>query len=291
MIQYEKILYLFFLSFYREPEVDDDTNKKAKVTMVCWDVSDEFVITAVNDYTLKVWNAKSGELVKVLRGHKDEVFVLESHPIDPRMILSAGHDGQLIIWDVLNTEPMVCFQNFVEGQGNCAVFDAKWSPDGTRLAATDSNGHLLMYGFGCGVEKLKIVSFYLYIFIIAFLILYISFIYFIIAFLNLNLKKFFSYTFKNFNFLNYFQVPKELFFHTDYRPLIRDGNNYVLDEQTQTAPHLMPPPFLVDVDGNPYPPALQRLVPGRENCRGEQLVPNIAVGAGGKITIHTHSCG
>jgi hypothetical protein len=89
------------------------------------------------------------------------------------------------------------------------------------------------------------------------------------------------------NFLYYFQIPKELFFHTDYRPLIRDGNNYVLDEQTQTAPHLMPPPFLVDIDGNPYPPALQRLVPGRENCRGEQLVPNIAVGAGGKIIIPT----
>lgn len=142
----------------REPETDDDSNKKAKVTMVSWDVSDEFVVTAVNDYSLKVWNAKSGELMKVLRGHKDEVFVLESHPIDPRVILSAGHDGQLIIWDVLNTEPMACFQNFIEGQGNCAVFDAKWSPDGTMLAATDSNGHLLMYGFGSGVEKLKIVS-------------------------------------------------------------------------------------------------------------------------------------
>ncbi|KAL2733024.1 PH-interacting protein [Vespula maculifrons] len=215
-----------------EPETDDDTNKKAKVTMVCWDVSDEWVITAVNDSSLKVWNSKSGELIKVLRRHKDEVFVLESHPIDPRVILSAGHDGQLIIWDVLNTEPVACFQNFIEGQGNGAVFDAKWSPDGTMIAATDSHGHLLMYGFGSGVEKLKI-------------------------------------------------VPKELFFHTDYRPLLRDINNYVLDEQTQTAPHLMPPPFLVDVDGNPYPPALQRLVPGRENCRGEQLVPNIAVGAGG----------
>lgn len=82
-------------------------------------------------------------------------------------------------------------------------------------------------------------------------------------------------------------MPKELFFHTDYRPLIRDNNNYVLDEQTQTAPHLMPPPFLVDIDGNPYPPALQRLVPGRENCRGEQLVPNILVGAGGKNTLYT----
>ncbi|CAG5100564.1 Similar to Brwd3: Bromodomain and WD repeat-containing protein 3 (Mus musculus) [Cotesia congregata] len=193
-------------------KVDEDTIKKAKVTMV--------------------WNAKSGELMKILRGHKDEVFVLEAHPIDPQVILSAGHDGQLIVWDVLNSEPIACFQNFIEGQGNGAVFDAKWSPDGTMLAATDSHGHLLMYGFGSGVEKLKI-------------------------------------------------IPKELFFHTDYRPLIRDSNNYVLDEQTQTAPHLMPPPFLVDVDGNPYPPSLQRLVPGRENCRGEQLVPNIAVGVGG----------
>ncbi|XP_020710625.2 PH-interacting protein isoform X2 [Athalia rosae] len=215
-----------------EPEVDDDTNKKAKVTMVSWDVTDEWVITAVNDSSLKVWDSKTGELRQVLKGHRDEVFVLESHPLDPRVLLSAGHDGQLIIWDILSTEPVATFQNFIEGQGHGAVFDAKWAPDGTMLAATDSHGHLLLYGFGSGVEKRKI-------------------------------------------------VPKELFFHTDYRPLIRDSNHYVLDEQTQTAPHLMPPPFLVDVDGNPYPPALQRLVPGRENCRGEQLVPNIAVGAGG----------
>lgn len=54
-----------------------------------------------------------------------------------------------------------------------------------------------------------------------------------------------------------------------------------MDEQTQTVPHLMPPPFLVDVDGNPYPPAFQRLVPGRESCTAEQLVPNISVGPEG----------
>lgn len=64
---------------------------------------------------------------------------------------------------------------------------------------------------------------------------------------------------------------------------MRDANHYVLDEQTQMAPHLMPPPFLVDIDGNPYPPIQQRLVPGRENCPVDQLVPNITVSAGGKI--------
>lgn len=54
--------------------------------------------------------------------------------------------------------------------------------------------------------------------------------------------------------LLFLQLPDQVFFHTDYRPLIRDGNGFVLDEQTQQAPHLMPPPFLVDVDGNPHPP-------------------------------------
>lgn len=83
------------------------------------------------------------------------------------------------------------------------------------------------------------------------------------------------------------QLPKELFFHTDYRPLIRDANHYVLDEQTQMAPHLMPPPFLVDIDGNPYTPTEQRLVPGRENCPVDQLVPNITVSAGGMLKIAT----
>lgn len=74
-----------------------------------------------------------------------------------------------------------------------------------------------------------------------------------------------------------------MFFHTDYRPLIRDANNYVLDEQTQQAPHLMPPPFLVDVDGNPHPTKFQRLVPGRENCKDEQLIPQLGYVANGML--------
>lgn len=81
-----------------------------------------------------------------------------------------------------------------------------------------------------------------------------------------------------------FQIPDQMFFHTDYRPLIRDANNYVLDEQTQQAPHLMPPPFLVDVDGNPHPTRFQRLVPGRENCKDEQLIPQLGYVANGILS-------
>ncbi len=67
-----------------------------------------------------------------------------------------------------------------------AVFDARWSPDGTMITATDSHGHVLFFGLGRDATKFSTDV-----------------------------------------------VPEELFFHTDYRPLMRDANNYVLDEQTQ----------------------------------------------------------
>lgn len=65
--------------------------------MVCWDLNDERVITAVNDGSLKVWCSQLGTLLHVLKGHKDDVFVLEHHPHDPTILLSASHDGQVNI--------------------------------------------------------------------------------------------------------------------------------------------------------------------------------------------------
>ena len=54
---------------------------------------------------------------------------------------------------------------------------------------------------------------------------------------------------------------------------MRDARHQVLDEQTQMAPHLLPPPLLVDRDGNPQPPDAQRLVPGRGHMTDQQLLP------------------
>jgi len=48
-------------------------------------------------------------------------------------------------------------------------------------------------------------------------------------------------------------------------------------------PHLMPPPFLVDADGNPHPSRFQRFVPGRESCSLDQLIPNLTVGVDGVV--------
>uniref|UniRef100_A0A672I566 Bromodomain and WD repeat domain containing 1 n=1 Tax=Salarias fasciatus TaxID=181472 RepID=A0A672I566_SALFA len=208
-----------------EPVSEEESYFKPKVTMVAWDRHDNTVITAVNNHLLKVWNSYTGQLLHILKGHEAEVFVLEPHPFDPRIILSAGHDGNVFIWDLQRGTNTQHYFNMIEGQGHGAVFDCKFTPDGQRFACTDSHGHLLIFGFGSSKP--------------------------------------------------YEKLPDQVFFHTDYRPLIRDANGFVLDEQTQQAPHLMPPPFLVDVDGNPHPPRYQRLVPGRENIAAEHLVPQL----------------
>ncbi|XP_010188294.1 PREDICTED: bromodomain and WD repeat-containing protein 1 [Mesitornis unicolor] len=204
---------------------EEDKYMKPKVTMIAWNQNDNYVVTAVNNHLLKVWNSCTGQLLHDLVGHADEVFVLETHPFDSRIMLSAGHDGSIFIWDITKGTKTKHYFNVIEGQGHGAVFDCKFSPDGQHFACTDSHGHLLIFGFGCSRP--------------------------------------------------YEKIPDQMFFHTDYRPLIRDSNNYVLDEQTQQAPHLMPPPFLVDVDGNPYPTDYQRLVPGRENCADKHLIPQL----------------
>lgn len=206
----------------------DQVIVKLKVTMVGWSLDDQYVITAVNDHSIKVWESNTGKLKYILKEHDDEVFVIETHPTDPRLFLSGGHDGKIFLWDLSTGKHIKMFFNQITGQGYGSIFDCKWSPDGSMFTCTDSHGHLSIFAMGSD-EKYK-------------------------------------------------KVPDEVFFHTDYRPLIRDVHHFVIDEQTQCAPHLMPPPFLVDIDGNPYPPALQRLVPGREHCKDEdQLVPYIAI--------------
>ncbi|EEC15316.1 WD-repeat protein, putative, partial [Ixodes scapularis] len=217
-----------------EEQLEEDPKQKLKVTMVGWSHDDHMVMTAVNDHSIKVWDSHAGKLKHTLLGHEDEVFVLESHPVDSRVLLSGGHDGRIIIWDLAMGCSIRSFFNMIEGQGHGAVFDCKFSPDGLLFASTDSHGHISVFGYGSSDP--------------------------------------------------YKKASQSLqFFHTDYRPLIRDAQQHVLDEQTQCAPHLMPPPFLVDIDGNPYPPALQRLVPGRERCHDSQLVPYVAVLANGEL--------
>ncbi|KAL9866834.1 LOW QUALITY PROTEIN: bromodomain and WD repeat-containing protein 1-like [Geothlypis trichas] len=124
---------------------EEDKFMKPKVTMIAWNQNDNYVVTAVNNHLL-IWNSSTGQLLHDLVGHADEVFVLETHPFDCRIMLSAGHDGNIFIWDITKGTKTKHYFNMIEGQGHGAVFDCKFSPDGQHFACTDSHGHLLIFG-------------------------------------------------------------------------------------------------------------------------------------------------
>lgn len=136
----------------RTAVANGDDKTKLVVTMVAWDRADGTVITAVSNYLLKVWSATTGQLLHVLsvsgsileflifsgigikkwiiqllnywptqllyfctlfKGHDDEVFVMEAHPFDSRIMLSAGHDGNIYMWDLTKGAKIRNFFNMV----------------------------------------------------------------------------------------------------------------------------------------------------------------------------------
>lgn len=199
---------------------------KPKVLIVQWSRDDRYVMTSIADFSIKVWDSRTGKLIHILREHTHDVYLIESHPVDPRIFISASHDGSIVIWDIERGKLIKKFFNRAEPIDThdpnrlASIYDIKFSPDGCMIAATDSYGCLSLYGYGSDEA--------------------------------------------------YRDLPEQMFFHTDYRALIRDMRNFVLDDQTHVAPHLMPRPTLVDMNGDPYPEALQSLV--YDYKAGERMV-------------------
>ena len=60
------------------------------------------VIASVTDNSLRVWEARHGAPQHTLCGHQADAYILESHPREPRILMSAGYDGRVLLWDVVS---------------------------------------------------------------------------------------------------------------------------------------------------------------------------------------------
>lgn len=85
------------LIFFREEKTYTSSRNAYKVTMLCWSLRDDLIITSGSDYILRVWSADSGSELRQLGGHKDHAYVLVAHSLFDEYIFSAGHDGLLLV--------------------------------------------------------------------------------------------------------------------------------------------------------------------------------------------------
>ena len=194
------------------------------------------VIASLQDTTVCVWDAATGHLHARVRRHTLEVFVVEVHPVHPRLVLTAGYDGRVCIWDLRRLcsppatvagsggAPPLLVDDAVADErgipeaefdlrgslpeGAMKLLDARWHPDGTGFVVSDESGSIHLFGTG---PRGHLAG-----------------------------------------------ARTEQFFARDYEPLVRDPRNWVADAQTQQAPHLTQhAELLVSGDDQPYPEAYQ----------------------------------
>lgn len=172
-------------SIVLEPEEPDDddalarlygvhTRRKARpaVDTLMWTRDDQRLITlhsvkpgthSVDDdwrQRIKVWNPSNGNLVMTLgaidaakqNGHINAVFAMDVHPTDWRIIVTAGYDGRVFLWDISTGRMLKSFVNMSPDFKAVPMLDGGFMPDGNGFCFTDQIGRLLIFGTGSGEQ-------------------------------------------------------------------------------------------------------------------------------------------
>lgn len=115
------------------------------VNMIVWSLDNRFVLAAIMDCRICVWNANDGGLVHCLNGHTASTYVLDVHPFNPRIAMSAGYDGKTIVWDIWEGIPIWIYEI-----GRFRLVDGKFSQDGTSIVLSDDVGQIYLLSTGQG---------------------------------------------------------------------------------------------------------------------------------------------
>jgi WD40 repeat protein len=113
---------------------------KGMVWSVAASVDGRYVLSAGNDATPILWNAKTHAVIHRLRGHTDRVECVAFLP-DGRRAVSSGLDVTIRLWDLESGRELT------PGFTDRPVAN-KWlavSPDGHRLLASDWSGGELQF--------------------------------------------------------------------------------------------------------------------------------------------------
>ncbi|KAK3020599.1 hypothetical protein RJ639_046949, partial [Escallonia herrerae] len=75
-------------------------------------------------------------------------YVLDVHPFNPRIAMSAGYDGKTIVWDIWEGTPIRIYEI-----GRFKLVDGKFSPDGTSIVLSDDVGQIYLLNTGQGESQ------------------------------------------------------------------------------------------------------------------------------------------
>ena len=96
------------------------------------------------DYTVKLWDTATGQLLQTFPGHTNAVVGVAFSPKDDTRLASTGWDGTVRIWDAMTggeVRRLDC---------GLMLWDVSYSPDGERIAAAGSEGTVRVWDLTTG---------------------------------------------------------------------------------------------------------------------------------------------
>jgi WD40 repeat protein len=116
------------------------------MTSVAFAPDGRSVASSSLDGNVYLWDASTGERVRVLGGHTDEVYAV-AFSFDGRWLASAGYDGQVLLWDASSGRRVRDWR--VDPWPLSVVF----SPDGRHLLTGGVDGRLRMLPLNGGAVR------------------------------------------------------------------------------------------------------------------------------------------
>ncbi|PON61920.1 Guanine nucleotide-binding protein, beta subunit [Parasponia andersonii] len=115
------------------------------VNMIIWSLDNRFVLAAImGSYFVLILH-----YVKMqVSGNVLQTYVLDVHPFNPRIAMSAGYDGRTIVWDIWEGKPIRTYEI-----SRFKLVDGKFSPDGTSIILSDDVGQLYILNTGQGESQ------------------------------------------------------------------------------------------------------------------------------------------
>ncbi|RLN93206.1 hypothetical protein BBJ28_00017721 [Nothophytophthora sp. Chile5] len=109
---------------------------------------------------IRIWDPAVGQLVMTLGaidkekkvGHVNAVFAMDVHPTDWRIVVTAGYDGRVFLWDISTGRMLKSFTNLSPESKVVPMLDGGFMPDGNGFCFTDQIGRLLIFGTGSGEQ-------------------------------------------------------------------------------------------------------------------------------------------
>jgi WD40 repeat protein len=115
-----------------------------KITAVAIDPAGHLLAAARADYSIGVWDLKTGELQFELRKHQDTINALAFSP-DGQTLVSGGDDRTAILWDTSSGR----LKRILKGH-DVTVTSLAFSPDGQTLATGSGNAAVVLWNVTSG---------------------------------------------------------------------------------------------------------------------------------------------